>query len=157
MKGINGQIEKQVFRQLPSMNKQMTEYLCRLTLMQVLPALAEEDCHQFGEAITEIQQRVGDHFASIQGGRFCSPYVARILTGLLQQGATGIGQSSWGPTGFAIFANETQAYHAQKKVREEWQEQPRLSFRVCKARNEKAEINIYEQSLAERTSANHTK
>jgi len=142
LQGVHGNTESVVFQNLPPMPVQTTEYLCRLTLMQLLPALAEEDCDQFGAAITEIQYHVGDHFAPAQGGRYCSQAVAQILPWLLGQGAKGIGQSSWGPTGFALFANETQAYHALKLAREKWQDESSVEFKVCRARNQKAEIRI---------------
>ncbi len=142
LQGVHGNSETAAFQNLPPMPEQTTEYLCRLTLMQLLPALAEENCDLFGAAITELQEYVGDHFAPAQGGRYCSPGVAQILPWLLEQGAKGIGQSSWGPTGFALFANETQAYQAMKLAREKWQDDSGLEFKVCRARNQKAEIRI---------------
>lgn len=144
MNGINGEKERKFFQHLPRMNVLTTGQLCRLALVKLLPALAEEDCEQFGAAVTEIQQMVGDHFSVAQGGRYCSELVARALPWLMEHGATGIGQSSWGPTGFAIFANETQAYQALKKIRQQWQDESRLTFRVCKAKNEMAEIKAGE-------------
>jgi beta-RFAP synthase len=143
--GIHGMRERDAFEKLEPMNERKTEYLCRLTLLQALPALVEKDCERFGAAITEIQQLVGDHFAPAQGGRYCSPAVTEVLPWMLSHGATGIGQSSWGPTGFALFANETQAYQALRHARERWQLAPRLNFKLCRARNEKAEIRV-EQS-----------
>lgn len=140
MQGVHGPSEKKVFQNLVPMSERVTERLCRLVLMQVLPALAEEDCGQFGTAISEIQRCVGDHFAPAQGGRYCSHLVSEVLPWLLGQGAAGIGQSSWGPTGFALYANETQAYQAVKAAREKWNSESRLKFKVCKARNQKAEI-----------------
>lgn len=142
LQGVHGNTESVAFQNLPPMAEQTTEYLCRLTLMQLLPALAEENCDLFGAAITELQEYVGDHFAPAQGGRYCSQVVAQILPWLLEQGAKGIGQSSWGPTGFALFANETQAYHALKQAREKWQNESSIEFKVCRARNQKAEIRI---------------
>lgn len=142
LQGVHGNSETAAFQNLPPMPEQTTEYLCRLTLMQLLPALAEENCDLFGAAITEIQHYVGDHFAPAQGGRYCSRAVAQILPWLLEQGAKGIGQSSWGPTGFALFANETQAYQALKQARDKWQDESSLKFKVCRARNQKAEISI---------------
>lgn len=142
LQGVHGNTETAAFRNLPPMPEQTTEYLCRLILMQLLPALAEENCDLFGAAITEIQHYVGDHFAPAQGGRYCSPAVAQILPWLQEQGARGTGQSSWGPTGFALFANETQAYQALKLLREKWQDESGLEFKVCRARNQKAEIRI---------------
>ena len=139
-KGMHGIGEKLAFDNLQPMSERMTEHLCRLTLMQALPALVEEDCEQFGVTISEIQMLVGDHFAPLQGGRYCSQAVAQVLSCMLDQGATGMGQSSWGPTGFALFANETQAYQALKQARDNWSHEPRLSFRVCRARNQGAEV-----------------
>ena len=142
LQGVHGNSETTAFKNLPPMSEQITEYLCRLTLMQLLPALAEENCDLFGAAITEIQQYVGDHFASAQGGRYYSQTVGQILPWLHEQGAKGIGQSSWGPTGFALFDNETQAYQALKQARDKWHDDPNLKFKVCRARNQKAEIRI---------------
>ena len=110
--------------------------------MQALPALVEANCEMFGATISEIQMLVGDHFAPLQGGRYCSQGVAQALARLLDLGATGIGQSSWGPTGFALFANETQAYQALRQVRDQSLHDPGLSFRVCRARNHKAEVRL---------------
>ncbi|MEE9552040.1 MAG: beta-ribofuranosylaminobenzene 5'-phosphate synthase family protein [Gammaproteobacteria bacterium] len=149
MQGISGLSETDAFQQLPPMDKQVTETLCRLTLMQALPALAEEDCQAFGMAITEIQKHVGDYFNDAQDGRFSSDNVSQVLPWLLEQGAAGVGQSSWGPTGFAIYANETQVYQALKQARDKWQDAQQLTFKICRARNEKAEIKIDEESSVE--------
>ncbi|MGH8120796.1 MAG: beta-ribofuranosylaminobenzene 5'-phosphate synthase family protein [Gammaproteobacteria bacterium] len=140
--GMHGMREKLAFENLPPMTERITEYLCRVTLMQVLPALAEADCERFGSAISEIQMLVGDHFAPLQGGRFCSQPVSQVLSWMPGLGATGIGQSSWGPTGFALFANETRAYQAMRLAREKWSPETGLSFRLGRARNQKAEIRL---------------
>ena len=140
LQGVHGATEKKVFQNLAPMPEKTTEKLCRLILMQLLPALAEADCDRFGSAISEIQRQVGDHFAPAQGGRYCSQAVAEVLPWMLSQGASGIGQSSWGPTGFALYATETQAYQAVKLAREKWHGESRLKFKVTRARNQKAEI-----------------
>lgn len=140
--GMHGMKEKLAFENLQPMSERITEYLCRLTLMQALPALAETDCERFGTTISEIQMLVGDHFAPLQGGRYCSRSVAEVLSWMPDLGATGVGQSSWGPTGFALFANETQAYQALRQARDKWSQEPGMSFRLCRARNQKAEIRL---------------
>jgi beta-ribofuranosylaminobenzene 5'-phosphate synthase len=85
-------------------------HVCRLVLMQLVPGLMEADIETFGAAITEIQATVGGHFASAQGGSpWASPAVGRIARNLKEQGAFGIGQSSWGPTGFAYTSSEENA------------------------------------------------
>ena len=80
--GINGVPERRAFNTLPPMNETMSGALCRLTLMQVLPAIGEKDCARFGDAITRIQNIVGDYFAHVQGGRYTSPFLESILDSL---------------------------------------------------------------------------
>lgn len=107
--GLSGVREKAAFAALPPLSDAHAGRVCRLVLMQMLPALAEADLPGFGAALTEIQHILGDHFAPAQGGRFSSPRVAGAMEWLAQAGATGIGQSSWGPTGFAFVQGATAA------------------------------------------------
>jgi beta-ribofuranosylaminobenzene 5'-phosphate synthase len=111
-------------------------------LMQALPAITENDCAKFGNAITRIQNIVGDYFAEAQGGRYTSPLLKPILDTMVKDGATGVGQSSWGPTGFAIFPDETLAFQAMKNRRKEWQAESKLSFMMSKACNNSATVSI---------------
>ena len=145
VKGINGAKERRVFNQLPKMKREISDSLCRLTMMQVLPAIIEQDCSEFGAAITEIQNIIGDYFSDAQGGRYTSPFLKSILKTISKEGATGLGQSSWGPTGFAIFPNETIAFQALKKVRDEWKGESRLRFVLCEGYNQKAKISVSEK------------
>ena len=146
--GVHGREEAGVFASLPQMADVTVDHLCRILVMQVLPALAEKNCLAFGEGITEIQNCVGDHFSHAQGGRYASANVAAALNwAILQDGATGIGQSSWGPTGFVIFPNETQAYQAMKKAREKFNQ---LDFQVVKSRNQMADVYLQESKLSNR-------
>jgi predicted sugar kinase len=56
-----------------------------------------------------MQERLGDHFAPAQGGRYTSSRVAEAASFLAGHGAHGCGQSSWGPTGFAFAASDAEA------------------------------------------------
>lgn len=140
--GMNGVPERRAFNTLPPMDEATSGLLCRLTLMQALPAITEKDCSRFGQAITQIQNIVGDYFADAQGGRYTSPLLKPVLDAMENEGATGIGQSSWGPTGFAIFPDEPMAFQAMKKRRDEWQSEPRLRFVMSKACNSRAIISV---------------
>lgn len=142
VEGINGSPEKQIFKELSPMKETVSGRICRLVLMQLLPALAEKDCVEFGAAITEIQTLVGEHFSDAQNGHYSSQQVSEVMQWMLQHGATGIGQSSWGPTGFAIYANELEAYHALQSARKNWQSEKNLDFCLCSARNTMAEIIV---------------
>ncbi len=108
--GLSGATERAAFAALPPMAETEAGAICRLVLMQALPALAEADLPRFGDAITQVQERIGDYFAAAQGGRFTSSRVTRALTALRRLGAPGVGQSSWGPTGFAFAGDEAEAH-----------------------------------------------
>ena len=108
--GVHGPDEREVFSKLAPSSDGEAAHLCRLVLMKALPALAECDIAGFGSAIKEMQVLLGDYFAAIHGGsRFSSPDVAAALAALEDEGAYGIGQSSWGPTGFAFAPSAEEA------------------------------------------------
>ncbi|MGH8629633.1 MAG: beta-ribofuranosylaminobenzene 5'-phosphate synthase, partial [Burkholderiales bacterium] len=114
-----------------------------LVLMQALPALHECDLEGFGRAIAELQRVIGDYFAPVQGGRrFTSPNVAEVLAWLEHEGVTCVGQSSWGPTGFAILGNETQARRLARIAESRWGAGGALRFMACSARNRGGDIEV---------------
>lgn len=101
--GAHGDREAKAFAALPPFPETLADRLCRLVLMQLVPGLKEHDLDAFGAALTEIQRIVGGHFAAAQGGSaWTSPAVGELLKRAGDLGATGIGQTSWGPTGFAF-------------------------------------------------------
>ena len=77
--------------------------------MSLLPALKERDIKTFGGALTQIQNMVGDYFASAQGGRFSSSPSSECIEFMLKHGAFGAGQSSWGPTVYGLVEGKRQA------------------------------------------------
>ena len=96
--GLHGPDERRFFANLPPMTEDVTDSLCRLVLLEILPAVVEHDLAAFGAALSELQARVGACFASAQGGIFASPQAATIVNELRRLGFVGVGQSSWGPT-----------------------------------------------------------
>ena len=139
--GLSGPRERDAFAALPPMDPGVSGTICRLVLMQALPALAEQDLPAFGAAITAMQQHVGDYFAPSQGGRFTSPLVADAMQTLAEAGATGIGQSSWGPTGFAFAANDHDARQFAA-VLEQKGITKRLDLLICRVLNRGASVTL---------------
>jgi predicted sugar kinase len=92
------------------------------------------------ESLGEINARVGDHFAPAQGGRYASPRVAAVLTWLASAGFRGIGQSSWGPTGFVLTASSDTARALRDDLARRFGDDTALSFRICTGRNRGADI-----------------
>ena len=108
--GAHGEAERAAFAALPPFPSEAAAEICRRTLMQVLPGVAEADFAGFGAGLSAIQRRLGDHFAPAQGGgRFTSPRVSAVAAELERAGALGVGQSSWGPTGFAFARDPEEA------------------------------------------------
>jgi beta-RFAP synthase len=98
----HGGAERQAFAHLTGPGPAETETLCRLVLTGLLPAVTSADFDAFGEAVYELNARAGDAFAAAQGGRYAGPAVAALVARLRSLGVKGVGQSSWGPTVFAV-------------------------------------------------------
>jgi beta-RFAP synthase len=117
--GVHGQREHEAFArfaQQPQLQTQ-TEALCRLVLLGMLPALREHDLETFGEALYDFNARSGEMFASVQGGIYSSALVAEIVSFARGLGIKGVGQSSWGPTVFAVLGERDSADDFARRVR----------------------------------------
>jgi beta-RFAP synthase len=137
MEGVHGSREVEAFRELPPFPEAHAAEICRIVLMQVLPACATGDIAAFGAGITRMQDLVGDHFAPHQGGRYASPSVAAALAEAAERGVPGYGQSSWGPTGFVLAPSETEA----RSLVEALDRGGPLRFVIARGRNEGATIS----------------
>lgn len=141
--GVHGTDETAAFTHLPPASEADAAHLCRLLVMQLLPAVAEADLAAFGAAISGFQERLGDYFASAQGGRcFVSPDVATALDLLQRAGAVGIGQSSWGPTGYAFAPSDEAASQIRDAARSH-AASGGVDIRICKALNGGADITTH--------------
>lgn len=138
--GLSGAAETDAMKGLPEFPERLADRLCRLTLMGAMPAAAAGDADGFGRAIGEIQRRLGDHFARFQGGRFTSPDVAEALKVIEADGTPGVGQSSWGPTGFAIFGDAVAAEDAAADLSARFSNRKNLVFDVVRGNNRGASV-----------------
>ncbi|NLI93785.1 MAG: GHMP kinase [Peptococcaceae bacterium] len=105
---MSGEKEENAFQSLPPMAEEVSATICRLLVMKLLPGLMEKDLESFGQALIEIQKQVGTYFAPVQGGYYASDQGFRVAEYLLAQGATGVGQSSWGPAVYGFITREKQ-------------------------------------------------
>jgi beta-RFAP synthase len=115
--GISGAEEAEAFARLPTPSEQDVHRVSHLVLMALLPGLAEGDLEQFGRALTELQEVTGQWFASAQGGTFASGPSRALVQQLAKWGATGVGQSSWGPTVYGIVDGPEAALQMVDRVR----------------------------------------
>jgi beta-RFAP synthase len=140
--GLHGQQELQAFKKLPPFPQTKAEHLCYRLLMRALPALAENNIAQFGEVISQLQQAVGEHFSEAQGGVFTSPEVSQAMRWLQEQGATAIGQTSWGPTGFCLIEGSELANSITAQAQQTFAHFEHLSFITASARNSGGEVLV---------------
>jgi beta-ribofuranosylaminobenzene 5'-phosphate synthase len=140
--GLHGESEAAAFQALPPFSEAVSGHLCRLMLMQALPALAERDMEKFGSALGELQRITGDYFAPAQGGRFSSLAVSAALAWFEAQGIAGVGQSSWGPTGFAMVQGEDKAAALTRAAQAYFGEAGPLQFLVCAGRNRGGDVEV---------------
>jgi beta-RFAP synthase len=142
-RGLSGAQEKQALAQLPPFPRELAAELCHRVLMQILPGAAAADFPTFAEGLNRMQALLGGYFAPAQGGRgYSSPAVDALMRWIGRHGDAAIGQSSWGPTGFAILPSAEaatgllQAAHAAGAVA------PGLQLQLVQGRNHGAELSI---------------
>ena len=139
--GIHGNDELVAFQNLPPFPESSAALLCRQILMQALPAITEHDLRAFGNAIQVLQSVTGDYFAPAQGGgRYTSELVGSVLDQLQANGVHCFGQSSWGPTGFAVFASQSEAETLLKQLNDTFDHEENLEFLLTHANNQASQI-----------------
>lgn len=144
--GVHGDEELSAFANLPDADLVATQNISHQILMKALPALKECDLNAFAEAIVQLQAYTGDYFSPVQGGRFASKLVARVLSFLTEKGILCVGQSSWGPTGFAVFESDAIAERYLQQLKSTFQE-PNISWLLCEASHVGASINVGNEPL----------
>jgi beta-ribofuranosylaminobenzene 5'-phosphate synthase len=100
--GLSGSAEAAAFAALPRPPEHEVERVAHLVLMALLPALADGEFREFGAALAEIQRINGRWFSAAQGGTYAPGASAYLIDVLTEWGATGVGQSSWGPAVYAL-------------------------------------------------------
>jgi beta-ribofuranosylaminobenzene 5'-phosphate synthase len=116
LQGLSGGDEKRALVELPPLAQAAAADVCHQVLMRILPGAALGEFAAFASGVTRVQRVLGEHFAPAQQGRaFTSVAVGRLVQWLGnvdldgQAARAAIGQSSWGPTGFAVLPSQASA------------------------------------------------
>lgn len=147
-KGLRGVRETIAIRNLPKTSEAVSGSICRLIIMKMIPALLEKDATEFGAALTAIQNMTGDAFKSVQGGRFASPIVEECRDMMLRAGATGVGQSSWGPVVYGLVESTRNAERIKKTIQGFLNEKLGGEVFITQANNNGASIISHQQETA---------
>jgi beta-ribofuranosylaminobenzene 5'-phosphate synthase len=143
--GLSGLHESQAIAALPPLPQATAADICHQVLMRVLPGAACADFEAFAIGVTRMQQLLGEHFAAAQGGSTYTSArvgeVARWLAANSERGAA-IGQSSWGPTGFAVMASLADAQAAVRDAQAHGLAGDGLELRVVRALDRGATLEV---------------
>ncbi len=152
LEGLSGAHEREAIASLAPLAQAQAADICHRVLMQVLPGAATADFAAFAAGINRVQDLLGEHFAPAQGGSaWTSPAVGRLMRWMRgTSGTTGgaghidtvaIGQSSWGPTGFAILPSAAAAQQRVDVARQAGAVEAGLELHVVGCRNHGAAIS----------------
>lgn len=108
---ISGEAEVNPFQTLCPQPQYTAERLSHIILMELLPAIFEQNLHAFGDAINRIQT-FGWKKVEIDAQR---GVLQQTLDFLLDSGGIGAGVSSWGPAIFAV-GEDLRTLHAKTEA-----------------------------------------
>ena len=109
LKVVAGEEEKTAFQRLSPVPTKTTEKLTNTLFHQMIPALETADCDGFGEAVYQYGLTAGHCFAECQSGPFATEQLGELVDAIRSAGVSGVGQSSWGPTIFAVLPDRSHA------------------------------------------------
>lgn len=136
--GLSGDSERRVFQEMPAMSGQQLQSLG--DLQQTLTASAcAGDFDLFSQSLTTFGRSVGEYFAPFQAGVFASGRMAELSDVLKGQGVQGVGQTSWGPTLFAVCRNESEAAALAEQI-QRWPDYADCRVRMVAGKNCGAEV-----------------
>ena len=135
--GLSGLDEISAFQTLPAFPDAQTEDLGR-RVRTGLAAVEDHDFPGFCDQVGALQVAMGAYFGALQGGMFVSQGVGEAIAWLRHQGLSGLGQSSWGPTGFAFVPSEAEGQALLAQLQE--RAGAGLRFELAQGRNDGAEI-----------------
>ncbi|HEV3340257.1 MAG TPA: hypothetical protein VG125_07865 [Pirellulales bacterium] len=107
--GLCGDAEQRAFDRLPPVRPETTAALCRELVCEMMPAAQVGDFDRFSEGLFRYGRLAGECFAVEQGGVYAGAVVERLVERCRALGVRGVGQSSWGPTVFALCRDEREA------------------------------------------------
>ena len=110
--GLSGSREREAIAALAPLAQADAADICHQVLMRVLPGAACGDFGAFAAGITRVQQVLGAHFSAAQDGRaYASAAVDRAMRWVAEASGepAAIGQTSWGPTAFAVLPSADRA------------------------------------------------
>jgi beta-RFAP synthase len=141
--GLSGASERAALATLPPLPHAVSAEICHEVLMRLLPGAAAAEFEPFAAGVSHVQRLLGEHFAAAQQGRrFTSAAVGTLIDWIAATVPAGVGQSSWGPAGFAIVRSAQAARQVLAAAREAGVVDPALEVSVTAPRNRGATVTV---------------
>jgi beta-ribofuranosylaminobenzene 5'-phosphate synthase len=133
--------DEQMRAVVESASPDVADRVSGVVLRRVLPAVAEGDYEAFGTGVAEVGRLNGAWYADEQGGVYRPP-VGHLVEALSRSPAVaGAGQSSWGPTTYAV-TDAARAEAAADAARDALDDADVVgTVRVAAARNRGARVD----------------
>jgi beta-ribofuranosylaminobenzene 5'-phosphate synthase len=138
--GLSGAEEQAAFAHLPAVPEELTAQLCREAVLELLPAAAGQEFDSFSRSLYRFGRLAGRCFETQQGGIYATRETADLVEQIRRQGIEGLGQSSWGPTLFALTRTEADA----RSLAEWLGRQAGLEISVARPLNCGAQLHVSE-------------
>ena len=138
-RGLSGQQEADCFSRLEPVAPQSIKRLEELLGNGLVPAAERNDWQSFSRALQEFGLLAGEPFQEAQGGPFSSQGAAEVARHLRESGIEGVGQSSWGPTLYALLPDRQEAETAAAGLRKRFALSEE-ELRITRPRNHGASI-----------------
>lgn len=100
-RGLSEEEEEKIFSQNINIPEELVFKAQEILYRQFVPAIIDKDIEKFGKALTELQIIVGKMFINVQKDIY-NPSCIKVINILKKLDVLGIGQSSWGPTIYAL-------------------------------------------------------
>lgn len=107
-RGVHGPDERQAFGELPPISAESAQQLLAMA-GGLIESATRCDFPQFSETLYQFNRDAGEQFSKYQHGAYANERVRRLVERLRNAGVAGVGQSSWGPTVFALTADAASA------------------------------------------------
>lgn len=116
--GLWGTDEQDAFDRLPPVPREVTAELTEEVRQHMVPAAASGQFDLFSDSVHRFGRVAGTCFAKVQGGPYNGRWLSELVETIRSMGVAGVGQSSWGPTLFAVLPNEIEAMEFAKRMTE---------------------------------------
>jgi beta-RFAP synthase len=141
VEGLSGEDERSAFRDLPPVPEAVTRRLWGIAETRLAPAARQADFSAFAASVYDFGVEAGRCFAPRQGGVFASERLARWVAAIRSMGVAGVGQSSWGPTLFAVLPGQAAAESFVQEFQQRCGKEP-LEWLITPPNNTGARIEV---------------